>query len=388
VFRCESGAVRGSRERSMFDYNLYARMVRAAWKSLGPREALPTLGFPVYSAFTHLTMALDPLLYPDLDDVEVEKPVFILGHPRSGTTFFHRLMTQTNEFPVFELWELLVPSLAARRVVAPIVDKVGASFRQKMYFNQDAVFSDGAHDTSAHSVEEEELLFGFKLDTQMFTFLTPLGFDEDDWVEVVFNDHQPAARRKASTRFLRECFKRHLRATGLKQILAKMPYSTLRIKSLLEEFPDARIVYLVRSPYETIPSHLSLHRSFFANRWGLENIDPGALERYYQRRYRHNVDLYRYFYDLQKSGELPEDQVMVVRYDHLVKDLERVFHEVVDFTGLQVSDELVERVRKQAEKQKSWKRKHRNLALEEFGLSKERIAKDLDFVFEAYGFPK
>ncbi len=373
----------------MYDYHLHKRMIRAAWKSLGPGSAVLAMGgFPAFSGFAHLTMALDPLLYPELDKVEVNKPVFILGHPRSGTTFFHRLLTQTGEFPVFELWELLVPSLAARRVVGPIADKVGSGFRGTMYHNREAVFSGGAHDTSAHSVEEEELLFGFKLDTQLFTFLTPLAFDEEDWVELVFSDHQPAARRKASTRFLRECFKRHLLDKGRTQILAKMPYSTMRVKSLLEEFPDARIVYLVRSPFETIPSHLSLHRSFFANRWGLENIDPQALQRYYARRYQHNVDLYRYFYSLQQAGELPEDQVMVIRYDTLLKDLEAAFHDVVAFAGLSVSNELVERVREQAEKQKSWKRRHKNLEPEEFGISKDRIARDLEFVFDAYGFEK
>ncbi len=372
----------------MFDYRLYARSVRAAWKSLGPRRAIVTAGFPAYSAFAHLTMALDPLFYRRLDEVEVRKPLFILGHPRSGTTFFHRLITQTGEFPVFELWELLVPSLVARRVIGPIADKVGRGFRGTMYANPDAVFSGGAHDTSAHSVEEEELLFGFKMDTQLFTFLMPLGFDEEDWTELVFNDHQPAARRKASTRFLRECFKRHLLDKGKTQIVAKMPYSTMRVKSLLEEFPDARIVYMVRSPYETIPSHLSLHRSFFANRWGLENIDPEALQRYYQRRYRHNVELYRYFYDLQQSGELPEDQVMVLRYDLLLKDLEKAFEDVVAFADLAVSDTLRERVREQAEKQKTWKRRHRNLQPEEFGITREQIARDLGFVFDAYGFEK
>lgn len=363
-------------------------MVRAGWKHLGPKNAIPSLCYPIYSLFAHATMSMDRVLFPSVNKVQVKNPVFILGHPRSGTTFFHRLLTQTDEFPTFELWEIMVPSLTGRKLLRPFVERIGGAFRKEAYHNADAMFSDGAHDTGAHSVEEEELLLNLKLDTQMFTFLTPLAFDEEDWIEVVFSDHQSLERRRGSTRFLRECFKRHIYETGKGQILAKMPYSTLRIKSLMAEFPDAKFIYLVRSPYDTIPSHLSLHRSFFANRWGLDNIEPAALKRYYQRRYRHNVDLYRYFYDLHKSGELPEDKVKVIRYDLFLSDLENAFNELIEFTGIEVSDALRQRIKEQAQKQKVYKRGHKNLDLEDFGISKEQIAKDLDFVFEEYGFSK
>ena len=79
---------------------------------------------------------------------------------------------------------------------------------------------------------------------------------------------------------------------------------------------------------------------------------------------------------------------MTLSYDLLKNDLGKAIEAIIEFTGIEISQELRKRIQEQIKTQSSYRSKHRNLDLEEFGLSKERIAKDLSFVFEKYGFKK
>ena len=165
-----------------------------------------------------------------------------------------------------------------------------------------------------------------------------------------------------------------------------MHFSTHRIKTLRDAFPDAKFIYLIRTPYETIPSNLSLAHNIYHLNWNVKKLSPRKLERFIARRYRYDVDIYSYFYGLQKKGEIPEDLVMVLRYDHLCSDPIQAFEEIMAFTQLQSSDELRRAVERQAKSQKEYKRKHIVMEMVSFGLSREKIAEDLRFIFEVYGF--
>lgn len=364
-----------------------ARTLRSSWRHFGLRQTALQLGVLGVAAAGRATMALDHLFDRGWKSVRIERPTFIIGAPRSGTTFFHRLLTQTDEFPHWQAWELIVPSLTARKLFRPlvpaVVDTLGKGFE-----DASTLFDGDGHETTATSIEEEEVLFLLRLDTQFVNLFMPIAFDEEDAPEIVYNDEQPADQRLASARFFEACLKRQTHLTGKTQVLAKMPYSTMRVRTLLEVFPDARFVYLVRSPFETLPSHMTLHRGFFAQRYGLDNIPDDVLRRYWQRRYRYNVALYRYFRDVMAEGHLPPEQVLTIRFPELLDDLNGVFSRLLDFTGYTVSDELHRRVAAQAARQKSYSAKHTNLELEEFGVTREQVLEDLGFVFDQYGFSR
>lgn len=364
---------------------IYYRILTSCWKTFG-------FGFiflrwflllPLAISFTHTTLFLDRIFFPQYRKASVKSPIFIIGHPRSGTTFLHHLLTQTNEFTTFKAWHIIFPSLTARTVLKPLVNYLIKKNRSSI------IPDDIGHGVSLDRVEEEELLFLHKADTQFVFLTTPLAFDDQEHPDIRFHDQQPVSRRQSSVKFFEGCLKRHIYYTGKQQVVAQIHYSTHRIKTLLETFPDAKFIYLVRSPYETIPSHLSLDRNFLDHHCGgLENIPLDRLQRYEERRYRYNVDLYRYFYNLQKNQEIPVDNVMVLRYDLLISDLDEVFEKIVNFTGINPSNQLKQVVEQQSQLQKNYKRQHRVRNLEEFNLTKEKLVEDLAFVFEEYGFDK
>jgi omega-hydroxy-beta-dihydromenaquinone-9 sulfotransferase len=71
-----------------------------------PRAALMTLT----SALTSLIRAYENRKYgPEIADVEVRRPLFILGHWRSGTTYLHNLLAQDEQFAYPNTWQALSP---------------------------------------------------------------------------------------------------------------------------------------------------------------------------------------------------------------------------------------------------------------------------------------
>jgi hypothetical protein len=355
---------------------VYRKMLRASYQTFGffSRDFLITLALPLLLLFNHVCLALDNVFFRKYQSVEIKQPIFIIGHPRSGTTFFHRLMLKTEEFVSFKAWELTFPSLTARKILAPIINNRIANGKHVLFPPETG------HYTRLDTVEEEEQLFTHLLDTQFNSIIFSLGFLKGDFDELCFNDLQK--HRKTSMNHFKRCLQRQIYYTGKTQIMARCNFSAMRIKTLAEAFPDAKFIYLYRNPLATIPSHLSLNYHVFDYKWGLENIGKEALQGYFNRRYRYNVNLYKYFNQVKNNSDVLKDKIIEVYYDDLLSDFSQVMARVKAFMGIEFSEALQLEIEKQAEKQKSYKRKHKNYDLEKFGLTEVQIRKDLDFMFE------
>ena len=333
---------------------------------------------PLFKFFTFFTLFVDRLFFPAFQKRQVKAPLFILGHPRSGTTFVHHLLTQTNEAAAFQTWHLLFPALTARLFLKPLVSllvKLGKTEVMPEWTG---------HKMELHKTEEEEMLFLHNYDTNFVT-IGMLSLDEREYPELRCHDQQPPAQRLRSMRFLDGCFKRHIHYTGQGQIIAQTHFSTFRLKTMLEYYPDAKFVFILRNPHHVVPSFLSLLHNSMEFRWGVDKIKPQVLNRYYQRRYQDMIALYRYFYDLQQAGTLPEERVLLLPYEILRKDLETAFSDIARFSGLEVSNELRQAVARRAKGQQRYQRRHQVMELPHFGLSHEQISQDFKFVFEEYG---
>ena len=57
-----------------------------------------------------LTIEEDIARHPEILDVPIERPLFITGLPRSGTTFLHRLMSEDPAGRTLLYWESICPS--------------------------------------------------------------------------------------------------------------------------------------------------------------------------------------------------------------------------------------------------------------------------------------
>ena len=361
---------------------IYLAIVRASWQNFG--LGLPfwqwSILMPCFLGFTHFTLWLDQFFFPQYRQIQVEEPIFIIGNPRSGTSFLHRQLTQTHEFAAFETWQLMFPALTARFLFKPLIQyliKTGRSTILPAHLG---------HELSLTEVEHDEFLFFYKLDTQFVTVLSPLAYDDQEYPELRLHDQQPSHRRLSSVQFLKGCLQRQLYSTGNERVIAHLHFSVNRIKSLLEVFPDAKFIYLVRSPHETIPSHLTLNFNTLHYTEAAKAVSPHKLNRFFQRRYRYDIELYRYFKMLQSSNPIPSTNMLVIQYDQLISSLESYFQEIIDYAQINPSRQLHRLIKRTATQQRTYTRKHQIIPLEKFNLTHQDIAKDLYFVIDDYNF--
>ena len=64
----------------------------------------------------NIFLFIDEILFFSFKKIKINKPLFIVGIPRSGTTFLHRTLSQdSDKFTTFQLWEfLLAPSITQK----------------------------------------------------------------------------------------------------------------------------------------------------------------------------------------------------------------------------------------------------------------------------------
>lgn len=360
----------------------YCKILKASWNTFG-------LGLPLfrwlffeslYRLFTATTLLLDHIFYPQFPQVTIHRPVFIIGHPRSGTTFLHKLLSESGQTVTFKFWQIFFPALTIRMLAGFLV--------QWLVRKNWAVIlpAKAGHEIALNKIEEEEMLFLHILDTQFVETYSPLGYGKKEYRELRFYDQQKKSHRIKAVQFLKGCFQRQVLYTGANQIVAQTHFSTHRILTLLEVFPDARFIYLVRSPLETIPSFFTLLYKSTKHLGGLKKLPDEALKRFFDRRYRASLDLYRYFNELHINGAIPPGQLMILRYDHMLADLNNSIEKVIAFTGIQPNPKFREAVKQKVAIQKEYKRKHQVMNIEEFGFTSAQIKRDFSFVFEHYGF--
>uniref|UniRef100_A0A832A0Z1 Sulfotransferase n=1 Tax=Desulfacinum infernum TaxID=35837 RepID=A0A832A0Z1_9BACT len=356
-----------------FWWIMYLKVLRATRETFGLGKPFWRLlfGKPMMLVLDRACWALDRWIYPTLDGYKIEKPLFIIGPPRCGSTFLHRFLNEGGEFVCFRFWEIVFPALTARKLVGTFV-------RKRMARGKDVVIPEEAgHEQRLGSIEEEELLFYKYLNTQFVYVYTPLAFSEENWDAVVFGDDQPSDLILEWMEYLKACWQRQMLWTGKRRIIANMNYSGLRLKRLLEHFPDARVVFLDRSPLETIPSHLTLDRKVLELLWG-KKISREKIARYLEKRYRYDIAYYRYVRRLEKEGFFESSRVLRVPYEELKRDFARVVQSIFVFGELRMSEAMERRVWEQSQKQRNYRPRHQNLTLEDFGLSAKEVLKAIE----------
>jgi hypothetical protein len=374
--------------------NLYFQGLKTSWKIFKFNRHFLFFGciilfFMAWSVFTTFFLMLDHLFFPKFRRVKVKNPVFIIGHPRSGTTFIHQLFTQTDDMAAFKAWHILFPALSQRIWLRPFI-------RYLVRKNITEIIPESAgHRIAIDQVEEDEMLFIHNRDTQFVIVGTILGFADEAYRQIRFHDLQPGSGRIRSAKFLKGCFQRQIYYTGKTQIFAQTHFSTHRIQTLMEVFPDAKFIYMDRDPHQTLPSYFSLTYNTQDILWGMHRFTKDQIDRFFEYRYQASRDLYLYFHQLWHNGRINKRRVLIVPYERLRENLMAVFEEIVRFTGIDASPRLRQAVARQAERQRRYQRKHEVIRLSWFGIDENRIRDDFAFFFEknlltgqpARGFP-
>lgn len=332
------------------------------------------------------TRALDLIMYRQFRHQRLDRPVFILGHPRSGTTFMHRFLLHTEVLCAFELWEMLFPAITARKVLRRMVHRLAR-------FSPGRFHSGEAHEAGVRDVETDDAMAFFHFVDGGFLWSYFWAW-QDRWGSplsrrvFVERGEKSQPRQNALFSFLERAWRRNLVYKNKPRIVVKSSLMSLRPEELVARYPDCKILYLVRDPLEAIPSGMSLLTDVLDRSYQIHTAVPQAKrEQYLENLYQASLCMYSAFHEAWQAGRIPQRNLHIVRYDQLTGNLRETMSNILDFLEIEPSAEFSAKVAQEHDIQQQRRSKH-SYSLETFQLSPERIAQDLDFVYRDYGLPR
>jgi hypothetical protein len=265
---------------------------------------------------------LDDVFFPAHKNHPVEKPLFILGNFRSGSTFLHRLLSRDTEaFTSLTTWDIyLTPSVTQKKITQFFARLDNKYFNRAVHkllfkFDRATLGKVKIHPISFFQPEEDENIHLLIWDGYFVSFLFPF-MDEMPLYQYFDEMLSPEHKRRIMT-FYKSMLQRHMYATGKKYFVAKNPAFSAKIETLREFFPDARIIYLVRNPLDMLPSTISwinyARRVFTDPKPGYHYLDEIV-----------GMTQYWYSHPLQYLDAHPSPRNLILKYDDLIQRPEYV----------------------------------------------------------------
>ena len=281
------------------------------------------------------------------------------------------------------MWEMFLPSLTQRWLVrraAALDARLGAPLGRRIRAFEDRAFAKGRqmHPMGLDQPEEDEFLMALPFCSATVALIFPFLRELQPWDR--FDERLPARRRRRILRFYREAVRRQLHRSGPERThLAKNPVFSGKVASLLEDFPDARFVVCVRSPFETIPS---LQKMMERN-WKASDVDRARIADSLEVLAENSFAAYWHPFEVLDAR--PDVIWTTVRYEALVARPRETVEDVYRELGLPVTPAL----REALEAEEARAREHRSehvYSLDEYGLTRDRIRTELEPLFERFGW--
>ncbi len=194
-------------------------------------------------------------------------------------------------------------------------------------------------------------------------------------------DKKPAAQRKRVMNTYKECLRRQLYLYGGDKIhVSKNPVYSGRVASLLEAFPDARIVICMRNPLECVPSNIKLMEgNYKAKGWA-----PEDYARSLQVLEEMSYDCFHNPRDVLQNN--PATPSMVVDYRELIAQPKATIEKLYQTLGLAMSEHYAALLQERDSKARKHSSKH-SYSADEFGMDIEKMLLELADFYQEYEWP-
>jgi len=294
-----------------------------------------------------------------------QDPVFVLGHWRSGTTLLHELLvcdprhTYPGSYACFAPNHFLLSTRLFTWWLWPLMPSRRPMDNMKVAWDSPQ--------------EDEWAMCNMGVPSPYLTLLFPNHPPAYTEYLDLRNVPPPALERwKRELTWFLKC----LTVRNPARIVLKTPQHTCRIKTLLEMFPDARFVHIVRDPYVIYPSTIKLWKRMYRYH-GLQKPRYEGLE-------EHVFNTFNRMYEV-----FEEDRKLVdpsrfceVRYEDLVADPVGRMREVYERLELGDFETARPGIEGYVERTKGYKVNRHELTPE----VRDQVAKRWGAYIERYGY--
>jgi hypothetical protein len=304
-----------------------------------------------------------------INDIKIKEPIFIIGHWRSGTTFLHYLMGQDKNLGYASTMDTLDPSIFLQytKLLKSVVSKSlpkkrpmdNLEMQTDLPYEEEYAISDLIPYSFYHG-----WYFPRAIDRYFTRYVLYQNVDNkvlEEWKEVYLY-------------FLRKItYKYH----G-KQVMMKSLVNTAKIKLLLEMFPDAKFIHLVRNPYDVYRSTWDLYDAILPL-FSFQHIDRDEFDTSILKIYKGLYEKY-----LEEKHLIPKENLIELRYEEFIKDpfgsIEMIYSKL-DLSGFDKAKPAFQRYLK----------KYANYKRNEHIIDEQTRAKvyaEWKFAFKAFGYKK
>ncbi len=305
--------------------------------------------------------------YPGAADERIEPACAIIGLPRTGSTVMHRLLASAPELTSLYWWETCFPLPFPDESPGDPAPRISMAHQIVDQLLTEWPDFESIDPIEAEAVAEEVILLDRTFLSTTFDSMMPIpGYGY--WQ--AGQDHEPAYRDLL--KFMQAI--QHQRGGARKKWVLKTPHHLLGgMNGLLAVFPDIPLVMTHRDVGDVLPSYCSMCASLSVG--ASTTYDPMKQGDYWTQRFRNGLERFE-----QLRATLPAGQVIDVRYKDTVAEPIRTAEKVMRAIGLDydgvdhqaMKDCMAANVRETRPKHK--------YSAEQFGLTREQIAKD----FAAY----
>ena len=321
-----------------------------------------------------LFMKLDWIFFPLKLRKKIEKPILIVGNPRSGTTFIHRFLSSNGIGSGSRLYQLIFTSITLQKMIQPMLPLLEKISPAKFH-------SDDIHKTSLDSLETDDPSLLFRFFDGFFLYAFILSWAKEDlldWFQPTLRDNS-----KRDFNWLETMWKRTLISSKSDRIIGKLFSISVNIPAFLKKFPDAKLLYMIRDPLNVIPSGLSLVTGVLDSMFGFWSFPEEKKQHYIKRLYEALVELQIRFHDDWVNGRIDKTKVCIVQFDRMMGDFDGLMDEILPFIEHNPSEDFLNNIKLTADAQRAYKSNHK-YDLSKFGITEEQIKKDCAVIYETF----
>ena len=291
-----------------------------------------------------------------MDTSLIQRPVFITGMPRSGSTFLHELMAEDPENRTPRVWEVMFPIPTRKNVRSSVDPRIRKAEACLWWFRRLAPRADAVYPIRASTPHECVGIHSYTMLSQEFVLTCRIPA-----YEAFLREGNLGPAYAWQKRFLQ-----YLQLSGRhKNWILKSPEHVYGLDHLLSVFPDAVVIQTHRNPLEVLRSSLQLNEM-------LEGVFAYPADRAQTeiRETRSLIESMESIRSFRKAHPEFSGRFIDVHYDDLVSDPLEVIRHIYHRLNWHLLEPASERIKRLAATRSRYKKRHRRPMPADLGIDK------------------
>lgn len=259
--------------------------------------------------------------HPEIAEQRIERPIVIIGMPRTGTTILHELFALDSQIRVPESWEVAHPTPPPEAASYERDPRIKLMEKHLKGFEQVIPDVRRIHRMGARLPQECVAITSYVFNGMMW----PVLFRIPSYVRWLQEEADFSGAYRFHRRFLQLLQWRHPRTRWV----LKSPGHLWSLRALMNEYPDACLVQTHRDPLKIESSNTSLTTVF--RKMATDQVDPHEIAREWSGYLMHALNA---SHRIRAGGLIPGAQAVDVQFRTFMADPAIVMRVLYEGFGL------------------------------------------------------